>query len=103
MSQVSLSTIVVSPDGERLYSFSQVARLAQTSLITIEDLVVLGAIEPVGAMLRSRDVTRVAQITRLQVDLELNLIGAAIALDMASEIAQLKAQLHAYQVALSRR
>ena len=101
MSQFSLSTIVVSPDGERLYSFSQVARLTQTSVMAIEELVVLGAIDPVGAMLRSRDVVLIDRIRRLQVDLDLNLIGAAIALEMASEIAQLKAQVRAYQVARS--
>ena len=102
MNQLSLSTIVVAADGERLYSFRQVARLTETSLMTVEDLVVLGAIEPVGAMLRSRDVARIEQIKRLQMDLELNLAGAAIALEMASEIAQLKAKLRAYQQAVLR-
>ena len=95
MNQVSLSTIVFSPDGERLFSFERAALLTQTSVVTIEKLVYLGAIEPVGAMLRLQDIGRIGRIARLQADLELNLAGAAIALDMAEEIAQLKAQLQA--------
>lgn len=57
----------------------------------------LGLIEPIESMLRSRDIARVAQIQRLRQDLGLNLVGAAMVLDMAQEIAQLKAQLKAYQ------
>ena len=52
-------------------------------------------IEPVDSMLRPSDLTRVMQIIRLRRDLGLNLVGAAIALDMAAEIAQLKAQVRA--------
>ena len=52
-------------------------------------------IEPVESMLRLSDLTRVTQIIRLRRDLGLNLVGAAIVLDMAAEIAQLKAQVRA--------
>lgn len=102
MSQYSLSTFVFSPDGERLHTFERTALLTQTSIVTIEQLVDLGVIVPVGVMVRSRDVGRIGQIARLQADLELNLAGAAIALEMAREITQLKAQLQAYRSALSR-
>ena len=100
MTKFSLSTFVVSQDGERLYSVERAALLTQTSVVTIEQLVYLGAIEPVGVMLRSRDIHRIGQIARLQADLELNLAGAAIALEMAREIASLKSQLDAYRAAL---
>ncbi len=55
----------------------------------------LGLIEPIGSMLRTSDLTRVVQIMRLRRDLGLNLMGAAIALDLVAEIAQLKAQIQA--------
>ena len=48
-------------------------------------------------MLRVSDLTRIMQIMRLRRDLGLNLVGAAIVLDMAAEIAQLKAHLRALQ------
>jgi MerR family transcriptional regulator/heat shock protein HspR/chaperone modulatory protein CbpM len=50
-------------------------------------------------MLRRQDLIRVVQIQRLRRDLGLNLIGAAMVLDMATEINQLKARLRAYQTA----
>ncbi|MBW4604645.1 MAG: hypothetical protein KME29_35075 [Calothrix sp. FI2-JRJ7] len=46
---------------------------------------------------RQSDITRIAQIQRLRQDLGLNLVGAAMVLDMAQKIAQLKAQLQVYQ------
>jgi hypothetical protein len=48
-------------------------------------------------MLHSREITRIAQIQRLRQDLGLNLVGAAMVLDMATEIAQLRAKLKVYQ------
>lgn len=57
----------------------------------------MGVIEPSGSMLRSRDISRITQIQRLRQDLGLNLVGPAMVLDMAQEIAQLKAQLQAYR------
>ena len=53
----------------------------------------LGPIESVGSMLYSREIARIAQIQRLRQDLGLNLIGAAMVLDLAQEVAQLRAQL----------
>jgi MerR HTH family regulatory protein len=57
----------------------------------------LGVIEPIGHMLHSREIARIAQIQRLRQDLGLNLAGAAMVLDVAQEIAQLRAQLKIYQ------
>ncbi|ATS17857.1 chaperone modulator CbpM [Parathermosynechococcus lividus] len=94
---MGLSRIVWSNAGDRLYSFEQAAYFTQTSVPLIEQFVTLGLVEPTGTMLRRQDLVRVVQIQRLRRDLGLNLVGAAMVLDMAAEIAQLKAQLRAYQ------
>jgi DNA-binding transcriptional MerR regulator len=93
----SLSTTVVSEAGERLYSFASAATIAQTSISVIEIYVQLGVIEPIGSMLNSREIARIAQIQRLRQDLGLNLVGAAMVLDLAQEVAQLRAQLEVYR------
>ena len=95
MKPMSLSRIVVSTEGDRLITFQQEAYLTQTSVTILERFAELGLIEPVESMLRLSDLTRVMQIIRLRRDLGLNLVGAAIALDLAVEIARLKAQVRA--------
>ena len=95
MKPMSLSRVVVSLEGERLISFQQAAYLTQTSVTILERFADLGLIEPVQSMLRLSDLTRVMQIMRLRRDLGLNLVGAALVLDMAAENAQLKAQIKA--------
>ncbi len=95
MKSMSLSRMVVSQEGDRLITFQQAAFLTQTSVTILERFADLGLIEPVESMLRLSDLTRVMQVIRLRRDLGLNLVGAAIALDMAAEIAQLKAQVRA--------
>ena len=95
MKPMSWSRVVVSREGERLITFQQAAFLTQTSVTILERFADLGLIEPVESMLRLSDLTRVTQIIRLRRDLGLNLGGAAIALDMAAGIAQLKAQVWA--------
>lgn len=97
MSEFSLSKVIVSQEGNQLYTFEYVASVTTISTLIIERLVELGLIEPVGSMLRQSDITRIAQIQRLRQDLGLNLVGAAMVLDMAQEIAQLKARLQVYQ------
>ncbi len=97
MKSMSLSRVVVSRTGERLITFRDAAYLTQTSVVLLDRFADLGLIEPVGSMLRLSDLTRVTQIIRLRRDLGLNLVGAAIVLDMAAEIAQLKAQVRALQ------
>lgn len=96
-SAMGLSRIVWTDSGDRLYSFEQAAALTDTSTVLLERYVALGVIEPVGAMLRPEALVRVVRIRRLRRDLGLNLMGAAIVLDMSAEIRQLKAQLKAYQ------
>ena len=93
----SLSTTVVSAEDEQLYTFEYAASVTQTSITLVQVYVKLGVIEPIGDLLHSREIARIAQIQRLRQDLGLNLVGAAMVLDMATEIAQLRAQIAAYQ------
>lgn len=62
----------------------------------IERFIELGLIEPIGEMLHSRKIARIAQLQRLRQDLGLNLVGAAMGLETAQKIAQLRAQLAAF-------
>lgn len=93
----SLSKTVVSPAGDQLYTFEYAASIAETSITIVEVYVELGIIETIGDLLHSREIARIAQIQRLCQDLGLNLVGAAMVLDMAQEIAQLRAQLKVHQ------
>ncbi|UKP01170.1 chaperone modulator CbpM [Nostoc sp. UHCC 0870] len=93
----SLSKTVVSLEGEQLYTFEYAASITETSMSIVQVYVELGVIEPIGDLLHSRAIARIAQIQRLRQDLGLNLVGAAMVLDMATEIAQLRAQLKVYQ------
>ncbi len=93
----SLSTIVVSPADEQLYTFESAAAITETSIAVVQVYVELGVIESTDSMLHSREIARIAQLQRLRQDLGLNLIGAAMVLDLTQEIAQLRAQLEAYQ------
>jgi MerR HTH family regulatory protein len=63
----------------------------------LNNYVQLGVIEPTGSMLHAREIARIAQIQRLRADLGVNLVGAAIVLDLAQEVAQLRAQLEVYR------
>lgn len=101
MTEFSLSTTVVSPEGDQLYTFEYAAWVTETSTIVIEQFVQVGVIEPIGSMLHSREIARIAQILRLRRDLGLNLVGAAMVLEMAQEIAQLQARLQALQPLLN--
>jgi len=93
----NLSTVVISPEGEPLYTFEYAALMTETSITLVQAYIELGIISPMGSMLHSHEITRIAQIQRLRQDLGLNLVGAAMLLDMAQEIAQLRAQLRVYQ------
>ena len=94
-SNISLSRTVVSNQGDTLISFERVARITQTSVTTINSFVRLGIIEPQDSMLRLEDTLRVMKIMRLRRDLGLNLIGAAMVLELTEENYRLRSQLDA--------
>lgn len=91
----SLSRTVVSQQGNTLISFERVATITQTSVTTIHSFVSMGVVEPEGSMLRLEDTLRVMKIMRLRRDLGLNLVGAAMVLDLAEENHRLRSQLDA--------
>lgn len=91
----SLSRTVISQQGDTLLSFERVATITQTSVTTIRSFVSLGVIEPQGSMLRLEDTVRVMKIMRLRRDLGLNLVGAAMVLDLTEENYRLRSQLNA--------
>ncbi len=93
----SLSTIVISVRGEQLYTFEYAASVTETSIVLVQSYVELGMIEAIGDLLHLREIARIAQLQRLRQDLGLNLVGAAMVLDMAQEISQLRARLKVYQ------
>jgi len=97
MTEFSLSTMVVSENGDRLYTFEYAALVTETSTMIIEQFVQVGLIEPIASMLHAREIARIGQIQRLRQDLGLNLVGAVMVVDMAQEIAQLRARLKALQ------
>lgn len=94
---MGLSRVVWSERGDRLFTFEMAARITETSVPLIEQYIALGLIEPVGIMLRREEMVRVMKLRRLRRDLGLNLVGAAMVLDMANEISRLKARLQTYQ------
>lgn len=92
---MTLSRTVVSQQGDTLISFERVATITQTSVTTIHSFIRLGVIEPEGSMLRLEDTLRVMKIMRLRRDLGLNLIGAAMVLELTEENHRLRSQLDA--------
>ena len=90
-----LSRNVINDRGEILISLDRVATITQTSVTTIHSFIRLGVIEPQGSMLKLEDTRRVLKIMRLRRDLGLNLIGAAMVLDLAEENYRLRSQLDA--------
>jgi hypothetical protein len=96
-----LSAIVVMParsdQADQLYTVEYAASVTKTSMALIQVYIQLGVIEAIGDLLQAREVARINQIQRLRRDLGLNLVGAAMVLDMAQEMTQLRAQLEAHQ------
>ena len=97
----SLSSLVVSQQGDTLISFERVAIITQTSVTTIHSFVRLGIIEPEGSMLKLEDTLRLIKIMRLRKDLGLNAVGAAMVLELAEENHRLRSQLDALRFSQS--
>ena len=93
----SLSRRVVDPQGDTLISYDRVAAITQTSVTTIHSFVRLGIVEPEGSMLRLEDTLRVMKIMRLRRDLGLNLVGAAMVLELTEENYRLRSQIEAFR------
>ena len=91
----NLSRYTVNHKGDSLISFERVATITQTSVTTIYSFIRLGIVEPEGSMLKLEDTLRVMKIMRLRRDLGLNLVGAAMVLELTEENYRLRSQLDA--------
>ncbi|WP_013323635.1 chaperone modulator CbpM [Gloeothece verrucosa] len=93
---IDLSQLEVQESEERFYTYEEAAGMVAISVNLIQRLVILNVVESDNAQLRAREIARIAQILRLRRDLGVNWVGAGMMLDMAQEIARLKARLRLY-------
>ncbi|MEN9223911.1 MAG: chaperone modulator CbpM [Thermostichus sp. HHBFW_bins_43] len=93
---MSMSLAIVQVE-ERFYTLEQATETTQLPLHLLEWLIAQGLIELENQCLAPQQMRRLVQMRRLHHDLGINWIGAAMVLDMAQEIAQLKAQLRVYR------
>lgn len=82
---------------ERLYTFEQATELLGIPPHLLEWLLAQGLVEAESSYLTPQQLRRLLQMSRLHRDLGLNWTGAAMVLDMAQEIAQLRGQLRHYR------
>ncbi len=82
---------------ERLYTFEQASEVTGIPSHLLEWLLAQGLVESESSYLTPQQLRRLFQMSRLHRDLGLNWVGAAMVLDMAQEIARLRAQLHYYR------
>jgi len=82
---------------ERLYTLQQATEVTGIPSHLLEWLLAQGLVEAESSYLTPQQLRRLVQMSRLHRDLGLNWVGAAMVLDMAQEIARLRAQLHYYR------
>jgi chaperone modulatory protein CbpM len=85
-------------DEQRLLALAELTRVCGVSIEQVRSMVSEGMLHPRGAVpeqwvFRGVEVIRVRRAVRLQRDLELNLPGAALALDLIDEIQQLRCRV----------
>jgi chaperone modulatory protein CbpM len=87
-------------DDDKLFTLADLCRSCGVPAEVIADMVAFGIIEPRGETVTKWQFTgsclwRVTTVVRLQRDLEVNLAGAALALDLLEEVRDLRRQLKA--------
>ncbi len=85
-------------DEQRTLSLTELTRFCGVDLDLISAMVAEGMLHPRGAapeqwIFRGVEVVRVRRAVRLQQDLELNLPGAALALELLDEIERLRCRV----------
>jgi chaperone modulatory protein CbpM len=93
--------------GAPLYSFDDVCRMCGIAPERVIELIEFGVLEPEGAQTAdwrfpAQSILRTRRADRLQRDLDLNLPGLALALDLLDEIQTLRQQAEALQEQLAR-
>lgn len=86
-------------DEQTLLTVTELTRVCGVSREQVERMVGEGMLRPRGAApeqwcFSGLEVRRTRRAVRLQRDLDLNLAGAALALDLLEEIERLRARLH---------
>lgn len=87
-------------DDDQLFTLADLCRSCGVHAEMISEMVEYGIIEPQGESVAKWQFTggclwRVTTVVRLQRDLEVNLAGAALALDLLEEVRELRRQLKA--------
>ena len=87
-------------DDDQLFTLADLCRACDVHAEMITDMIEYGIIEPRGETAARWQFTggclwRVTTVVRLQRDLEVNLAGAALALDLIEEVRELRRQVRA--------
>ena len=87
-------------DDDQLFTLADLCRACNVHAEVITDMVEYGIIEPgdktvAGWQFTGECLWRVTTVVRLQRDLEVNLAGAALALDLLEEVRELRRKLRA--------
>ena len=87
-------------DDDKLFTLADLCRACDVHAEIITDMIAYGIIEPRGEVAARWQfpgscLSRVTTVVRLQRDLEVNLAGAALALDLIEEVRELRRQLKA--------
>ena len=95
--ELMIATLV---DDDQLFTLADLCRACDVHAEMITDMIEYGIIEPRGEvtakwLFKGSCLWRVATVVRLQRDLEVNLAGAALALDLIEELRDLRRQLRA--------
>ena len=98
--QIIISTVSVETELE--FDIEQLCRVCQVTPELIVELIELGVIDPHGSSMdtwhfSADHLRRVRMITHLQQDLEINLSGAALVVELMDEIARLRAQIELFE------
>ncbi len=102
-SKKDLTVVTLEADPE--LSLDELCETCQITTNFICELVEYGTLEPKGVSIEvwrfdTRHLQRIQRVLRLQHDLEINLAGAALAMDLMDQIEQLKAQVELLEKSL---
>jgi len=89
-------------DDESVVRLTEICRACDVRTETVVEMVEYGILEPTGEegagwSFRADSLRRVRTVVRLQRDLDINLAGAALALDLLEEVEALRRRLRALE------
>jgi chaperone modulatory protein CbpM len=95
MAKNELTIITVETDPE--LTLEEVCDVYHVTPAWLADLMAYGVIEPHHARFDTKTLYRIRRLLRLQHDLELNMAGAALALDLIEQIETLQIQVELFE------